>query len=293
MVSVIIAAYNGAKFLDKFSLPSLSRQSYPDWEAIIIDDGSVDDTLEIAARWSTRDSRIKYIKHEKNQGLAAALNTGLKNAQGDIIAFLEQDDAWLKDKLKIQLERLDTSANSLVCRSFLFNTKTQKIDAGGGGNFSTLIARRALLDKIFPLPEDKQYLGIEDGLLAARLALLIERQEITPDSVLEIPEALAICSYRHASLSGHNNARLSQNRYRAALDYFANINSPALITLKKFWRRHEQQNIRLAALPGALQIIIRRLNSIIKKQRHRKNFRKIKQSPLYQEALHLTKELTN
>lgn len=102
--SVIIPVYNVEKFL-QVCLESLIGQSFPDWEAICVDDGSSDGSAAILADFASRDSRIKVIS-QSNAGTATARNTGLRSAQGDYIFFLDSDD-WLEpDSLGILANRL-------------------------------------------------------------------------------------------------------------------------------------------------------------------------------------------
>ena len=91
--SVIIPCYNQGHFLN-YSLESLINQSYTNWEAIIINDGSTDNTNEIVCAWVSLDSRIKLISLTTNNGLANARNVGIKHAKGDFISFLDSDDKF-------------------------------------------------------------------------------------------------------------------------------------------------------------------------------------------------------
>lgn len=91
--SIIIPCYNQAHFLSD-SIESLKSQSYPNWEAIIVNDGSTDNTNEIASAWVSKDSRIKLISHTINFGLAHARNTGIRYAKGYFISFLDSDDIF-------------------------------------------------------------------------------------------------------------------------------------------------------------------------------------------------------
>ncbi len=95
--SVIIPTYNRKSLLTK-AVDSVREQTYPDWELIIIDDGSNDGTGQLIANYN--DSRIRYT-HQSNQGVSKARNEGLKQAQGKYICFLDSDDWWNKDKLSI------------------------------------------------------------------------------------------------------------------------------------------------------------------------------------------------
>src|SRR5215510_7816825 len=90
LVSVIMPAYNGERFI-KQAIESVFAQTYPNWELIVVDDGSTDNTVQIISSFA--DSRIVYI-HQENRGQAAALNHGLGIARGKYITTLDVDD-WL------------------------------------------------------------------------------------------------------------------------------------------------------------------------------------------------------
>lgn len=101
MVSVIIPTYNRADTI-KRSIESVLRQSYQNFEVIVIDDGSTDDTCRVVDEIG--DSRICYIKSDRRMGANAARNTGIQRAKGEYIAFQDSDDIWRKDKLKMQMD---------------------------------------------------------------------------------------------------------------------------------------------------------------------------------------------
>ncbi len=106
-VSVIIPTYNRGYCLAA-TLHSLQRQTYRNWEALVIDDGSTDNTADLLARMRCEDDRIRYYQ-QSNQGVSSARNAGLRLADGDWIAFLDSDDTWQPWKLAAQvacLERL-------------------------------------------------------------------------------------------------------------------------------------------------------------------------------------------
>lgn len=102
IVSVIMPMYNSAEFLDE-SIESVLLQTYKDWELIIIDDCSEDDSKEIVNSYMRLDSRIKLISFSQNMGVAEARNIGIKTAKGRYIAFLDSDDFWLPTKLARQI----------------------------------------------------------------------------------------------------------------------------------------------------------------------------------------------
>lgn len=105
LVSIIMPSYNTASFIAE-SIQSVLDQSYKDWELIIVDDCSPDDTDEVVKPYLS-DARIKYLKNEKNSGAAVSRNRALRAAKGNWIAFLDSDDLWMPDKLKKQVSFME------------------------------------------------------------------------------------------------------------------------------------------------------------------------------------------
>jgi GT2 family glycosyltransferase len=97
-ISVIIPTYNYARFISQ-ALESVQAQTYPDWECLVVDDGSTDNTGEVVAHHRTSDLRIRYIR-QANQGLAAARNAGIANSVGAYLQFLDADDRLEAAKLE-------------------------------------------------------------------------------------------------------------------------------------------------------------------------------------------------
>lgn len=105
-VSVIIPTYNREHLIGR-AIQSVLNQTYRDFEIIVVDDGSTDNIGEVVK--SFNDERIRYIRHEKNKGAAAARNTGIKAAKGEYIAFQDSDDEWLPEKLEKQMKVFATA----------------------------------------------------------------------------------------------------------------------------------------------------------------------------------------
>lgn len=101
LISVIIPVYNGAAFIAA-ALESVLGQTYQSWEMIVVDDGSTDDTASVVHQFS---DRVRYL-YQPNRGPAAARNTGMAAAKGELIAFLDHDDQWTPDKLTVQANYL-------------------------------------------------------------------------------------------------------------------------------------------------------------------------------------------
>lgn len=99
-VTIITPLYNSARFIEA-TLDSVMRQSFENWESILIDDGSTDETAERIKPY-LRDERFRYIK-QANQGIAGARNTGIRMARGEWVCLLDHDDRWLPEKLEKQL----------------------------------------------------------------------------------------------------------------------------------------------------------------------------------------------
>ena len=120
-VSVIIPTYNRAHLIVR-AIQSVLNQTYQDFELIIVDDGSTDNTEEVIRKFQEQDKRVKYIRHEKNRGGSAARNTGIKNAKGEYIAFQDSDDEWLPEKLKKQMEVFKDAPSELgvVSTGYIF-----------------------------------------------------------------------------------------------------------------------------------------------------------------------------
>lgn len=103
LVSVIVPAYNAAEYIAE-ALESVQAQTVGDWEAVVCDDGSSDDTAQVAARFG---ERVRVIRSPRNEGLACARNRAIKQARGKLLALLDSDDVWLPTYLERQLALLD------------------------------------------------------------------------------------------------------------------------------------------------------------------------------------------
>lgn len=111
LVSVIMPSYNTAEFI-KESINSVLNQTYQNFEIIIVDDCSTDNTDEVVAE--IKDERIKYLKNEKNSGAAVSRNRALREAKGKWIAFLDSDDVWLPEKLEKQISFMKENGYSFT-----------------------------------------------------------------------------------------------------------------------------------------------------------------------------------
>lgn len=115
LVSVIVPVYDVASYLDE-ALGSVVSQTYRDLEVIVVDDGSTDGSGEICDAWAGHDPRVTVV-HQPNGGLSRARNVGLDLASGDVVAFLDSDDAWLPDLVERMVVGMEESgADVVACR---------------------------------------------------------------------------------------------------------------------------------------------------------------------------------
>lgn len=122
LVSVIMPSYNTAEYIAD-SINSVLSQTYTNWELIIVDDCSSDNTDEIVSQFD--DKRIRYLKNDKNSGAAVSRNRALREAKGKWIAFLDSDDLWAPDKLKKQVRFMKENSYSFSYTNYI------EIDSAG------------------------------------------------------------------------------------------------------------------------------------------------------------------
>ena len=179
-VSVIIPVFNRSQLVHR-AIQSVLKQTHSDLELIVVDDGSTDDLADSLSL--IKDPRLRLASHDENKGAAAARNTGISEARGQYVAFLDSDDYWLPEKLERQLEfmrsfnrgtRLSCTAYKIFSHRFpegeLYfgkptvteNDMQRGCRAGPG---TTLLAERALFDETGPMNEQMSRLEDWDWLL--------------------------------------------------------------------------------------------------------------------------------
>ncbi|CAM4074741.1 glycosyltransferase family 2 protein [Gillisia hiemivivida] len=127
LVSVIMPAYNSAKFIAE-SIQSVLHQFHSNWELLIIDDASEDNTVEIIEKFASSDPRIQLFQNKTNKGTGISRNIGIKAAQGSYIAFLDADDLWLPKKLEAQLDFMKRRDLEMTYSSYyLINESGQEL----------------------------------------------------------------------------------------------------------------------------------------------------------------------
>ena len=186
LVTVIVAAYNGEKFLRQ-ALESVFRQDYDPYEVVFVDDGSVDGTAEIA-----RSFPVRYV-HQENQGLPAARNAALRVARGELVAFADDDDLLPPSKLSVQARFLSEHAEIgcvLGRQEWIVEDGVEPPELKrdpifgelGGIQLVSAMFRRAVLEELGGF--DPTYRYAEDRDLFVRMRESGVEIEVLPDVVL-------------------------------------------------------------------------------------------------------------
>ncbi len=206
-VSIIMPSYNHEKYIHD-SISSILKQTFDDFELIIIDDASIDNSRDIINFFKKKDPRIKVKFHQKNLGTAKTINEALKISKGDFIAFTASDDIWLPHKLKTQMKVLNENdklvvwsdgqlineKNELIGKTFLERHNARNKKKNGNlfesllrGNYIFGTTRILKRDNIKNIEFDEQFKHLNDYKFEVELAKNFQYHFI--------PEDLAY--YRH------------------------------------------------------------------------------------------------
>ncbi|OMH25675.1 glycosyltransferase [Motiliproteus sp. MSK22-1] len=186
-VSVVVPVYNGAEYLAK-TITTILDQSFTDFELILVNDGSSDTSADLIDSFKEKDERVKT-HHKENGGVACARNFGIQHAEGEFIAFCDQDDLWHPDKLEKQLPLFENPDVGLVyCGALIEFTNLNKVSKPSfkrkfrGEVFDRLIqqnmitccsaiARKSVLKEVCGFDDDRNLMGVDDWHLWLKLAL--------------------------------------------------------------------------------------------------------------------------
>ena len=191
LVSIVIPSYNHAKFIGK-ALKSVLDQTYQNWEAIVIDNQSTDQTNEILSQF--KDARFKYFKIDNNGIIAKSRNLGIKLSNGEWIAFLDTDDWWTSDKLSTCMDNINKEVDLIyhnleitydkpkfslkgkkykgrkLNKPILINLLFSGISEGNAIGNSSVIVRKKILNQIGGISENKDLVASEDYNTWLRIA---------------------------------------------------------------------------------------------------------------------------
>jgi len=167
LISIIVPCYNQAQYLDE-CLQSVLEQTYTDWECIIVNDGSPDNTEEIARKWVEKDSRFKYL-HQENGGVAAARNYGIKNALGTWILPLDGDDKIAAQYIELASKKMIENYDIIYCKAEYFGDQSGEVILQSFNEVLILLENQIFVSAFFPKKNwelvhgfDEELKGFED-----------------------------------------------------------------------------------------------------------------------------------
>jgi len=242
IVSIIVPVYNGIKYISN-TLDTLLAQSFKSFEVLLINDGSTDTSLAFIQQLAKKDNRIRVLD-KVNGGIANARNYGINLAQGEFIAFCDQDDFWEPNKLQKQIPLFSNDSVGLVYSlitkevTYPFSSKiVVEAQNGRGSVFNSLIrenlvptcsviVRKGIIDKVGGFNEKRDLMGVDDWDVWLRVSLVADFDFV--------PGALATHIYHGENYSLNNLAMHNAELFcLQELQEFVHINE---LTLNVNWK---------------------------------------------------------
>lgn len=217
-LSIITPVYNAEEFLGE-TIESVLNQTYENFEFLLIDDCSTDSSRAMIKEYGQKDSRIRYIKLEENSGAAVARNTGLENARGRFIAFIDSDDKWYPEKISKQLTFMEN--NSVAFTYTKYERITEEGEVIGAPSF----------------PAKLNYTGLLKNTAIACSTVVIDRQIIGDFRMPLVRKGQDTATWLRI-LSKHDYAYLVDevlNQYRSRE---GSLSSDKFSALKRTWNTY-------------------------------------------------------
>ena len=167
-ISIITPVYNCERYINK-TIESVINQTYLNWELLLVDDCSTDDSATIIKEYVEKDSRIKYYKLDKNSGAAVTRNFALQKSDGRFIAYLDSDDLWKSEKLEKQIKFMLENKYAFTCTDY------EKIDEEGKS-----------LNKIIKIPKKVDYDLFLRNTIIQTVGVMVDTK-ITGKDILVMP----------------------------------------------------------------------------------------------------------
>ena len=168
LVSIITPIYMCEKFV-KDTIECVLKQTYDNWELLMVDDCSLDSSADIVKKYAIADSRIKYTKLKNNSGAAVARNKALHESKGRFIAYLDADDLWKKEKLEKQVKFMLENKYAFTCTDY------EKLDENGNS-----------LNKIVKIPRKVNYNLFLRNTIIQTVGVMVDAK-LTGKKILEMP----------------------------------------------------------------------------------------------------------
>lgn len=171
LVSIVTPCYNAKDTISQTIL-SVINQTYQNWELLVVDDCSTDNTAEIIAEYSGKDNRIKYFKTDVSSGSPSLpRNIGIENAKGEYIAFLDSDDIWFPNKLKQQIDFIKNHGYRFVYSDY------EKINHSGDRN-----------NRIIRVPASSSFWDVIETCTIPCLTVILSREAIGKTRFKSVPK---------------------------------------------------------------------------------------------------------
>jgi len=243
-VSIITPTYNGEKFIER-TIKSVLWQTFQDWEMIIVDDGSKDKTVEIVKKYVEKDKRIKLIELEENTGGPAIPRTiACKEAKGEYIAFLDQDDLYYPEYLELKIKYLDENPHIdiLFSLAWTFDEDTKKIiNVEHGGPVNMIVRKKVIEIGEYFKPEQngvseigliyRYFLKEKDGFTKVKLfpqePITLYSRHPSQGSYVENKDPLSFVKRITSLIEEYNENVLNKIEDKIFLNY--------IIKIKKIW----------------------------------------------------------
>lgn len=214
LVSIIMPSYNTAEYISD-SIRSVQAQTYENWELIIVDDCSTDNSMEVISAFN--EPRIRLLKNEKNSGAAISRNYALREAKGKWIAFLDSDDTWVPEKLEKQIRFMKEHNYAFTFtdyRTCLNGMWMPYINIG-----PNIVTKRKMYDYCYfstiTVMYDREKIGlIQIANLRKNNDYAMWLQAIEKSNAYRLPECLAFYIKHEGSVSSGSKVRLIKWHYK-------------------------------------------------------------------------------
>lgn len=223
MVSIVVPVYNAERFLPE-TIGLVQKQTYRDWELILVDDCSSDNGVAIVRQYAKDDTRIRLIQQEVNAGAARSRNLGISQANGRYLCFLDADDIWTSQKLEKELAYMKEKKAAFVFTGYEF------ADAKGEG-----------LGKIVHVPETISYEQALKNTTIFTSTVMIDRDKIA-DTDIYMPQIASedTATWWHILKKYQIGYGLDENlvRYRRTE---GTLSSNKLVAIQRIWGLYRRQ----------------------------------------------------
>ncbi|MBQ6786527.1 MAG: glycosyltransferase family 2 protein [Lachnospiraceae bacterium] len=223
LISIVVPVYQVEQFIAE-TIESVQKQSYQNWELILVDDCSKDESCTIIERMAAEDSRICLIRQEANQGAAAARNCGVRHAKGRFLCFLDSDDLWEPEKLSEELAFIQEKQIGFVFTGYEF------ADEHGNG-----------LGKIVRVPEEITYSEALKNTTIFTSTVMFDRRHIKDEDIF-MPTIASedTATWWHLLKTYGKAYGLDKNlvKYRRSAN---TLSSNKLEAIRRIWRLYRKQ----------------------------------------------------